>query len=150
MTQQTTGEIADDTDVDSDKSSEEGSEGEESQESTQSQAMTETRFGWHFNQEYKGFDAAKKFEEHFSKRNTRTATGDRTGLQCSINSVNSPAKAWRQIFMQFLLDKIVGDTNDCGLEKCKDWSPINRQDWIDFTSVLFIHKWDYLQCNYVT
>ena len=67
--------------------------------------------------------------------------GNTLGLQCSVNSVNSPAKAWRQIFTAALLDKIVAHKNDYGEVYCKEWIDIDRQDLVDFISILFISKW---------
>jgi hypothetical protein len=52
----------------------------------------------------------QQFEEHF------TATGhsrwQRVGLQCSSIEVSTPLRAWRQIFTNSLLDKIVKYTNE--------------------------------------
>ena len=52
------------------------------------------------------------FEEHFmsSGRSRR----QRTGLQCSPIDVNTPIRAWREVFKNALLDKIVQYTNDYG------------------------------------
>ena len=49
----------------------------------------------------------QKFEESFTWRSTRI----KSGLQCSPSSVNTPSKAWRQIFTNSILDKIVGYTD---------------------------------------
>ena len=70
--------------------------------------------GWQMNSTFDGYNVGKRFEDVFSKRNTRGAIGNSTGLQCSPNLVNSPAKAWRQIFTHSLLDKVVSYTNEYG------------------------------------
>ena len=54
------------------------------------------------------------------------------------SSVNSPAKAWQQIFTSTILDKIVAYTNLYGNQNAKDWSNIDRQDLLNFFAVLFI------------
>lgn len=63
-------------------------------------------------------------------------TGPR--LKISRNSVNSPIKAWRYIFTDVLLHKIVDYTNDYGNEKCSKWQDITVQDLKEFIAVLFI------------
>ena len=96
--------------------------------------------GWVKGRVFEGVDTTEAFEEHFQARPTRNASGDRTGLQCSPNSVNSPAKAWRQIFTHAILDKIVTYTNQYGAKKYKDWGDIDWQDLCDFVCILFISK----------
>ena len=58
------------------------------------------------------------FDEVFAKRITRGARGNNTGLQCSVNSANSPVKAWRLIFTHSILDTIVDQTNEYGEVRC--------------------------------
>ena len=74
------------------------------------------------------------FHQEFTRRSKRI----RTGLQCATGSVNSPLKAWKQIFTNSILDKIVTYTNDYGERMAKNWSSISRKDLIDFISVLFV------------
>ena len=85
---------------------------------------------------FDGFDSKSMYDEAFRRRNTRgvqgNRAGNRTGLQCAESSVNSPIKAWRQVFTNALLDKIVSYTNQYGLVKCKDWSTISRHDLTNF------------------
>ena len=128
----------DDSDVDSDDST--GDDDDNEKELAQDEETNETRVGWQLHTDFKGVDTSSRFQEQFAKMSTRGNTGDRTGLQCSVNSVNSPGKAWRQIFTHSILDKIVAYTNDYGLDRCKGWTPINRQDLLDFISILFISK----------
>ena len=52
--------------------------------------------------------------------------------------MNTPAKAWRQVFTSNLLNKIVAYTNEYGSEHAKEWVDIDRSDLTDFISVLFI------------
>jgi hypothetical protein len=56
------------------------------------------------------------------KRVTRLNTSDilTIGVQCAKNSVNSPNKAWRMIFTNSILDKIVKCTNKYSEEKMSD------------------------------
>ena len=56
----------------------------------------------------------------------------------SINLVNSPNKAWRQVFTNSLLNKIARYSNDYGSENAKDWKDIDCSDLINFVSILFI------------
>jgi hypothetical protein len=76
------------------------------------------------------------FEEHF------TATGcsqrQRMGLQCSNIEVSKPLRAWRQIFTNSLLDKIVKYTNEYGVVHAKRWKDISRKYLESFFSLLFI------------
>jgi hypothetical protein len=64
-----------------------------------------------------------------------TSKRRRTGLQCSPIDVNTPIRAWREVFKNTLLDKIVRYTNEYGLfisgiQKRKDrpsnWFSENR------------------------
>jgi DNA polymerase III epsilon subunit-like protein len=68
----------------------------------------------------------ERFEEHctLSGRNQR----QRIGLQCSPIDVNTPLRAWREIFKTTLLDKIVRYTNEYGLLHAKRWKDISRKD----------------------
>ena len=105
---------------------------------------TARRTGWVLGEPFHGLDTVHLFQQHFSKKITRgtDVNTSRTGLQCSPNSVNSPAKAWREIFTHSILDKIVAYTNEYGEIKAKDWTDITRQDLMDFISVLFIGKFE--------
>ena len=94
--------------------------------------------GWFVDSAFNGCDCKSRFEEVFAKQNTRQVVGDKTGLQCSPVSINSPPKPWQQIFIHALLDKVVGYTNEYGEQTCKDWSLVNRQDLVDFVSILFL------------
>jgi Transposase IS4 len=76
-------------------------------------------------------------EEHF------TATGrtrrQRMGLQCSNIEVSTPLRAWRQIFMNSLLEKIVKKyMNEYRVVHAKRWKDISRKDLESSLSVLFI------------
>jgi Transposase IS4 len=63
---------------------------------------------------------------------------NKTGLQVSPGLVNTPIRAWRQIFQTHLLEKIVKYTNEYGQVHSKRWIPIDRKDLELFFSVLFI------------
>jgi hypothetical protein len=62
----------------------------------------------------------------------------RMGLQCSNIEVSTPLRAWRQIFTNSLLDKIVKYTNEYRVVHAKRWKDISRKDLESFFSVLFI------------
>jgi Transposase IS4 len=59
-------------------------------------------------------------------------------LQFSVNSVNTPAKAWRKIFTEWLLNKTVSYTNEYERHSSKEWTTVSKGDLMDFISVLFI------------
>jgi hypothetical protein len=62
----------------------------------------------------------------------------RIGLQCSPIDVNTLIKAWREIFKNKLLDKIVRFTNEYGLLHSKRWKDISKKDLESFFAVFFI------------
>jgi hypothetical protein len=66
----------------------------------------------------------KRFQEYFtsSLRNQQ----QRIGLQCSPMDVNTPIRAWREVFKNTLLDKIVWYTNKYRLAHAKRWKDISR------------------------
>jgi hypothetical protein len=78
----------------------------------------------------------QKFEEHFTS--TGRSRRQRTGLQCSPIDVNTPIRAWREVFKNTLLDKIVRYTNDYGEIHAKRWNGITRKDLESFIAILFI------------
>ena len=133
----------DDLDLDVDEDVEIDADEDDEISHDEDESTSEQRIGWQLNKPFQGFDVNQRFVEHFSKKETRGSTGDvgnTLGLQCSVNSVNSPAKAWQQIFTASILDKIVAHTNDYGEVYCKEWTDIDRQDLIDFICVLYISK----------
>lgn len=85
--------------------------------------------GWHPNTHFEGINA-----DQFFRDNLETAEGH-TG---SINSVNSPIKAWRRVFTQQILNGIVANTNEYGNLLCPNWNNIVSKDLTDFISILFI------------
>ena len=94
---------------------------------------------WILGKHFAGVDAETAFNDVFASRSTRGATRRmNTGLQVSVSSVNSPAKAWRQIFTSSILDKIVLHTNLYGNRNAKHWSDIDQQDLLNFFAVLFV------------
>ena len=135
VTGSATNETTDDSDLDVEV--DDNSDNDELLEDT---SENTTVMGWEKNVDFDGYDAMGKFQEVFEKRNTRLSQGDRTGLQCSVNSVNSPTKSWRQIFTNSILDKIVLYTNQYGEQRSKEWYPISRQDITDFIAILFLSK----------
>ena len=52
--------------------------------------------------------------------------------------VNTPIRAWRQIFTRGILNKIVNYTNEYGERHCKTWSDISRKDLEAFIAILFL------------
>jgi hypothetical protein len=78
--------------------------------------------------------------ERFDEYQTASARSGRnkTGLQCLEMEVNTPIRAWRQIFQNHLLDKIVRYTNDYGQLHAKRWRDMTRRDLESFFAVLFI------------
>jgi hypothetical protein len=76
------------------------------------------------------------FQEHFtlSARSKR----QRTEHQCSPIHVNTPIRAWREVFKNTLLDKIVCYANNYGGVKAKRWKDIKRKDLEAFIAVLFV------------
>ena len=62
----------------------------------------------------------------------------RIGLQCSPIDVNTPIRAWREVFKNTLLEKIVRYTNEYGRLHAKRWNDITRKDLESFLAVLFI------------
>ena len=95
---------------------------------------------WERNYTFDGVDAESKFDEWRNFRETRN--GDNAsplGLKCSINSVNSVNKAWRQIFTNNILDMIVKYTNEYGDAKGDDkFEAITRNELLDSICILFI------------
>ena len=83
----------------------------EEDEITEDVDLPNSVLGWEKDTDFDGYNVMQKFNEVFEKHNTRHSCGDRTGLQCLVNSVNSPLKAWQQIFTNSILDKIVLYTN---------------------------------------
>lgn len=77
-----------------------------------------------------------QFKQHFtsSSRSRR----NKTGLQCSPIDVNTPMRAWREIFKNTLLDKIVRYTNEYGHVSAKRWVDVTRKDLESFIAILFI------------
>lgn len=78
------------------------------------------------------FDPSGPSENNFFPDSTRV------GLKYSPSNFNTPIRAWRQIFTNYLLNMIVNYTNDYGGLHCKDWVPIDQNDLLDFFSVLFL------------
>jgi DNA polymerase III epsilon subunit-like protein len=85
--------------------------------------------------------ASQKPSDLFLQSVTTTARrSDRTltGLLCSSIDVNTPMRAWRQVFTNYILDKIVGYTNEYGRLNAKRWNDISRKDLEAFIGILFI------------
>jgi hypothetical protein len=76
------------------------------------------------------------FQEHFTSSGCSKC--QRTGLQCSpIDVKNTLIRAWREIFKNTLLDKIV-----CNTIKAKWWQDIERKDLeaFIFSPLCFCHS----------
>jgi hypothetical protein len=80
------------------------------------------------------------FEEHFMLSGHSWC--QQTGLQCSPFDVNTPIRAWREVFKNVLLDKIVRYTSEYGSEygrvKAKWCQDVKRKDLESFICVLFV------------
>lgn len=96
--------------------------------------------GWHEHTDFVGIDSTKMFVDEQTRRQTRNTNGEQLtiGLQVSKNSVNSPLKAWRAIFTETILKKIVSYTNEYGEWKSEKWDQVDKSDIIDFICCLFI------------
>ena len=78
----------------------------------------------------------ERFQLHFTSASR--SRRQRSGLQCSPIDVNTPIRAWREIFKNTILEKIVSYTNEYGRIHAKQWSDITRKDLEAFIAVLFI------------
>ena len=78
--------------------------------------------------------------QQFKERFTSPVQSRRpmVGLQCHPMDVNTPIRAWRQIFTKTILDKIVKYTNEYGEAHSKTWSDISRKDLDGFIAILFV------------
>ena len=93
------------------------------------------------NKGFDGFDASKAFNEWRNKRpKTRNGEDVLPGarLLVSVNSVNSPSKAWRMIFTNAILNRITSYTNEYGHARSKSWCEIKKSDIIDFIAILLL------------
>ena len=83
-------------------------------------------------------DPEELFEEAFTSTNRSGKL--RTGLQVPPSYANSPIKAWRLMFTNSILEKIVKHTNAYGeiYGGADLWTPIDKKDLTDFFSVLFV------------
>jgi hypothetical protein len=68
----------------------------------------------------------------------RLEHGETCKLKVAATTVNSPMKAWRFIFTDSLLNKIVKYTNDYGAAKCSKWKDIAVSDIKDFIAIIFL------------
>lgn len=96
---------------------------------------------WRMNESFEGVDTEPLFAQELSRRMTRAVDSDgpaTTGLRCASMTVNTPIRAWKSIFTDSLLKKIVGYTNEYGEANCPDWEPVSVLDVTDFISCLFI------------
>jgi hypothetical protein len=78
--------------------------------------------------------------ELFKEQSTSVARSrrDKQGLICNPISVNTPLRAWRAIFTDVLLHKIVKYTNEYGELHAKQWKDITKKDLELFFAILFI------------
>jgi DNA polymerase III subunit epsilon len=99
--------------------------------------------GWEKNVGFDGVNVDELFaaamEDNDARTRLRRESQNKTGVRCSVNSVNSPVKAWRHIFTSNLLEKVTKYTNEYGNAKCSDiYEDIKSSDITDFICVLFI------------
>ena len=79
-----------------------------------------------------------QFLEHFSWTGHHW-TKKNIGLKCNPMDVNTPIRAWRQIFTKAILDRIVArNTKEYVETHCKSWMDITKQDLEDFVAMLFV------------
>jgi hypothetical protein len=82
------------------------------------------------------------FEAHFKSTNRSGRT--KTGIQVPPAYANSPIKAWRLIFTNTILERIVKHTNNYGELKARQdkWSSVERKDLINFfvSSLLWVYR----------
>lgn len=125
-----------DTSLD-DNSTSDNSTAEDPTEETPS-IMTAAGDAWERNMDYRPSVPLPmaKFQEHFTS--TGRSRRQRIGLQCNPIDVNTPIRAWREIFKYTLLEKIVKYTNDYGCHHAKHWQDITRKDLEAFIAVLFV------------
>jgi Transposase IS4 len=143
-------EFNNDSDTDSNSGSSQSSDGSvvsldvENQPTNQAENQiptdVEVPLGWQRDTPFQDVDTKAKFDEEFAQRVTRTSPVRcvKIGVVCSVNSVNSPIKAWRSIFKGSISNKIVCYTNKYGDAKSKNWIDISVSDLTDFFAVLFI------------
>ncbi len=113
----------------------------ENDESNEKEESTEDASGWLRDSGFDGIDSKVLFESSFEekyKTRRQKSSATKEGLQCSVNTVNSPMKAWTQIFTEKILQRMVKHTNEYGNECCETWGDINKKDLTDFFSILFI------------
>jgi DNA polymerase III epsilon subunit-like protein len=93
---------------------------------------------WRSGDFYPPRDPQELFAEYSTSSNRSAKL--KTGLQVPSSYANSPIKAWRLIFTNTILEKLVKHTNAYGeLNAGPDvWTPINKKDLTDFFAVLFI------------
>lgn len=135
--------VAEDNDNDSDTEHESDLEDDvvhsEEEEEVTTRDKNDCMIGWRQDTPYHGVGVKQRFLSVISRIDTRLVKGmSNVGLQVSPNSFNSPIKAWRHIFTDALLNKIVIYTNDYGGENCSHWQSITKYDLTDFFSILFI------------
>ena len=80
---------------------------------------------------------SKLFQERFTWSGHHR-TKQLVGLKCNPMDVNTPIRAWRQVFTKVILQKIVTYTNEYREMNCKLWSDITKQDLEVFIAVLFV------------
>ena len=97
--------------ADSDTSlSDDSSSTSESEEQTAPPVMTPSGDAWERNVNRPSVPLPMaRFEQHFTS--PARSRRQQTGLQCSPIDVNTPIRAWREVFKNTLLDKIVRYTN---------------------------------------
>lgn len=94
---------------------------------------------WDRNTDYNPSDPhpTKLFETFCTNQTVRTSHV-KLGLQCNRSRVNTPIRAWREVFKDYFLEKIVGYTNEYGRLHAKRWIDIDRHDLERFICVLFL------------
>jgi DNA polymerase III epsilon subunit-like protein len=129
-----------DTSVSGDSQSSIGSSDDDSESSSDTEDdefLTPSGDAWQNNANYSPLEAPlEKFRDHFTS--TGRSRRMKTGLQCSSIDVNTPIRAWREVFKNTILEKIVRYTNEYGQLHAKKWRDITKKDLESFIAVLFV------------
>jgi len=129
-----------DSDTDADSDLDDSFDANEDINEEQEQYFDGSGGRWSKNTFFMAPNISARYDEAIAGGSTTRQCNERNKscLKTSINTVNSPIKAWRYIFTQGIWNKIVQYTNDYGNAKCSNWIDITVNDLTDFISILFI------------
>jgi hypothetical protein len=109
----------DNSDADSHSGSSQSSDGNEEPMENLKHPLVSPKMlkvGWQHDTPFEDIDTKSKFDEEFARRVTCQSLDSKVqiGYIGSPNSVKSPIKAWKTIFKDAILNKIVKYTNEYG------------------------------------